>query len=83
MVRSTSGCSCTVGLASEARAVETSGLSEATAMFGAIAGLGSLVEVVELSEELEVDVGEYSNCGDMVGSLLGYSCHISWGRAKT
>jgi hypothetical protein len=35
MVRSTSGWSCTVGLASEARAVETSGFPEATAIFAA------------------------------------------------
>jgi hypothetical protein len=35
MVRSTSGWSCTVGLASEARAVETSGFPEVTAMFAA------------------------------------------------
>jgi hypothetical protein len=56
MVRSTSGCNCTVGLASEARAVETSGFPEATAMFAAsyeslcvvVNGLrrGSIVEVV-------------------------------------
>lgn len=32
MVRSTSGCSCTVELLSEARAVETSGFCDASAM---------------------------------------------------